>query len=391
MSRNKRENILKEIDELQIKQDRIFNEIEKLKRLNKKKLAVRLEKTEYKQISYKILNKWEQYTQSLQDDYGNKILSINDLYSMKIPEQSWVVDRLVPSNGITAISGTPGSYKSWLSIYIAKEVSRGEQVFGKFDTDKSAVLVIDLENSIRLKRDRAKLLNIDSQNPIYYWKGDFCADQNTDIERLKAVIQKNNINLVIFDSLVRIHNKDENDAKSMSAVFKKLKEIVNQECTIIFLHHSRKQSFNNRGGGESMRGSSDILAAIDSHLLLEKNKDGLKISQPKLRQAEAIKPIKLKIATIEDNFDFIFEGEVKEPLDKITETRSKVVEVLKGGSSGRQELINGLKDTCGSVSVDKALKGLLAEKLITKQIGKRNKHIYSLVENETGNQISFVV
>ena len=88
MASNTREIILREIEGLQIKQDNVLVEIEKLRNLGKDQLAEKLDKTEYRRISYEILSKWEQYTQSLENDYGNKILSIADLFSMNIPEQS---------------------------------------------------------------------------------------------------------------------------------------------------------------------------------------------------------------------------------------------------------------------------------------------------------------
>ncbi|MFC1627455.1 AAA family ATPase, partial [Patescibacteria group bacterium] len=304
----------------------------------------------------------------------------------------WMVDKLVPDLGITAVSGVPGSYKSWLSVYIAKCVNEGLSVLGKFETNPASVLVVDLENPIRVIRDRLTLLGFSKKNKTYYWKGSFAVDDDDDFGKLKSSIEAKKIRLVIFDSLVRMHNGDENDSRSMSAVFKRLKELADLKASVVFIHHSRKQSFSNRGGaGETMRGSSDILAAIDSHLLLEKTKDGIKVTQSKLRQDEPVKPFNLKVVGGGDKFEFEYAGEAEEPLDKLTQAREELVKLLSEKELTRQEAIESLKETCGAVIVDKSLKGLMAEKVVDRRVGARNTHTYYLVKDREEEQVSLIV
>lgn len=71
--------------------------------------------------------------------------------------------------------------------------------------------------------------------------------------------------LLILDTLRVIHSADENDSGAMSNVVGHLKRIANQtDCSIIFLHHTNKNSMNTGGGNEQQasRGSSVLVDNI---------------------------------------------------------------------------------------------------------------------------------
>lgn len=71
--------------------------------------------------------------------------------------------------------------------------------------------------------------------------------------------------LLILDTLRVIHTADENDSGAMSNVVGHLKRIANKtQCSIIFLHHTNKNSMNNSAGNEQQasRGSSVLVDNI---------------------------------------------------------------------------------------------------------------------------------
>ena len=71
--------------------------------------------------------------------------------------------------------------------------------------------------------------------------------------------------LLILDTLRVIHAADENDSGAMSNVIGHLKRIANKtQCSIIFLHHTNKNSMNNAQGNEQQasRGSSVLVDNI---------------------------------------------------------------------------------------------------------------------------------
>lgn len=71
--------------------------------------------------------------------------------------------------------------------------------------------------------------------------------------------------LLILDTLRVIHTADENDSGAMSNVVGHLKRIANKTgCSIVFLHHTNKNSMNNSAGNEQQasRGSSVLVDNI---------------------------------------------------------------------------------------------------------------------------------
>jgi hypothetical protein len=74
---------------------------------------------------------------------------------------------------------------------------------------------------------------------------------------------------IIFDSFVRFHNEDENDASAMSRPMGKFRKLADAGATVLFIHHRSKS------GETKYRGSSDIAAGVDCGLSLEPTEDGL--------------------------------------------------------------------------------------------------------------------
>lgn len=71
--------------------------------------------------------------------------------------------------------------------------------------------------------------------------------------------------LLLLDTLRVIHSADENDSGAMSNVIGHLKRIANNTgCSIVFLHHTNKNSMNNGAGNEQQasRGSSVLVDNI---------------------------------------------------------------------------------------------------------------------------------
>lgn len=84
--------------------------------------------------------------------------------------------------------------------------------------------------------------------------------------------------LLILDTLRVIHSADENDSGAMSNVVGHLKRIANQTgCSIIFLHHTNKNSMNTGGGNEQQasRGSSVLVDNIRWQGFLTKMPDDM--------------------------------------------------------------------------------------------------------------------
>ncbi len=311
------------------------------------------------------------------------VFDLSTLLKKEFPPVSWRVDKLVPDCGLVAISGLPGSGKSWITEHLALAVASGTPLFGKFETQEGSVLIIDKENNISLIQKRFKLLGGLEGLGVYFLNREFFVEEDQLIEEIVSLIQKLKIKLVIVDSLIRIYrNKDENSSNDMAEVFRQLKRFQEVGAAVVFTHHHRKQSIMAKNvASESMRGSSDILAAVDCHLAVDKTEDGIKITQTKLRQEMSIKPFKINLEGEGEHLDLVFIGEVEEEREKMEEAKVDIYEAFEEGEISRADLINRFRGVYGTKTIDNALKAFTEEEVVVR-VGERGKKFYRRVGTE---------
>lgn len=288
--------------------------------------------------------------------------TVGDILKHDFGEEEWVVDSLISKQGMTALSGNPGDFKTWVTIHIALCMSRNIPVFGKFKVQKGNVLIIDEEDHLRLLKKRLELLGAKDTDTIHYLsQNGIKMDVPAVRDAVLKMVEEKNIKLLILDSLVRVHGQDENDAKGMANVFNSLQKIIKAGASILFTHHHRKQmGFGTSNPGQSMRGSSDILAAVDCHVTVEKKKDEtdrLIIRQTKLRQAEVLKPFEVTILKGEfgpSGFDYA--GDHDEKKLKAEAASTAVVAVLVNGMKCRTDIIAALNKEFGKTATEEGIK-----------------------------------
>lgn len=291
-----------------------------------------------------------------------KLWQISDILTTDFGEEEWAVENLISKQGITALSGNPGDFKTWLTIHTALCVVRNVPVFGKFKVTQGNVLIIDEEDHIRLLKKRLELLGAKESDEINYLsQGGIKVDNEDVLEFILRIIEDRDIKLVILDSLVRIHDQEENDASGMSTVFSNLQKFITAGASILFTHHHRKQTgFGSSNAGQSMRGSSDILAAVDCHIMIERKREEehrLIIKQTKLRQAELLPAFELSVTQGEhgpSGFEYI--GDYDERRNKAEEVAEAVVLLLSDGMKNRSELQEILIDEYGKTMIDDGIK-----------------------------------
>lgn len=277
-----------------------------------------------------------------------RLWNIGEILMKDFGEEAWLVESLISKQGITALSGNPGDFKTWITIHIAICVSRGLSVFGKFPTTKGCVLIIDEEDHLRLLKKRLELLGATEKDNIHYLsQSGIKVDDETTRDAILEIVKEKNIKLLILDSLVRVHRQDENDARGMAKVFSSLQKVITAGASILFTHHHRKeQGHGTSNPAQSMRGSSDILAAVDCHIAMTKKRDEdrLIVRQTKLRQGELLLPFEVSI--LKSTFGpsgFEFAGGYDEKKQKSGEAAECVVALLEDGVKTRKELIEIIK------------------------------------------------
>ena len=316
-----------------------------------------------------------------------KIVGVGEILATDFGPEVWAVQNLIPEQSITAIGGAPGSFKTWLTLDIARCIASGEDFLGKFKVEKGAVLFVDKENNFRHLQKRFRQIGINSEHPIYYLNQsaqDFFIEEDKSFKILKDMVAEKNIKLVVFDSLVRIHKGDENEARSISSVMNKFKQITNVGANVIFIHHHRKEPAGRRKSGNSLRGSSDILAGVDALLIVEKTDDekSLTINQAKLRQDQALEPFEVSIQVNETDkaMKLLYTGAYDPNAPIVDEAVAEIGVILKEkGELSKKQIREIVSEEYKPNQIDMALKkATQPEGNIKVPIVGSNKHLYSL-------------
>ena len=335
-----------------------------------------------------------------------KVWTIGEILVHDFGEEEWLVDSLIPKQGMMALSGNPGDFKTWVTIHVALCVSRNLSVFGKFQAIQGGVLIIDEEDHLRLLKRRLEFLGAKETDSIHYLsQSGIKIDVDTVRNMITEIVKEKNIKLVIFDSLIRIHGQEENAAGGMAKVFNSFQKIITAGTSILFTHHHRKQQgFGPSNLGQSMRGSSDILAAVDCHITVEKKRDEedrLIFKQTKLRQGEALKPFEVKIILKSEDdkgkacpSGFEYAGDHDEKKKKAEEVAEALVSLLADGMKNRPEIHEFLDEEYSRDVIDLGIK--IAEEagkiegVPKEEIEKKNRKkayyrlpfIISIIKNE---------
>jgi hypothetical protein len=328
-------------------------------------------------------------------DLSLKPIKMDALMAKKFSDVAWLVDKILPVGAIVGISGAPSSYKTWFILDMAIKVATGADFLDTFPTTSTGVLVVDEESGERWLQPRLAKLQKNYDLPMHFLsKTGFKLTERSG-EELIQFSKLHKIGLLIFDSFVRIHKaKDENNAVEMAQVFSLFQKLTANNISVVFVHHSRKQGgFRRSNPAQDMRGSSDILAAVDCHISMERKKEHILVTQTKLRHAEELKPFKLGIDSTEDSFSFTFLGEV-EASSSTKETFYDAIMVALEDQNApmyKQQLFTLLKGggVVGGRSTFKvALNELIEEGKIYTQRGAGNKMYCSNQPFETEGEQS---
>ena len=280
-----------------------------------------------------------------------KIIHISELMDTVFPDAEWLIDKLIPLECITILSGMPSSFKTWLFLQMSIDIAEGKKFLEQFQATEKSVLIINEEDHLRLLKKRLNLLGSKREMPIHLMsQGDFSVSNDDLVSEIINFCKENKIGVVFLDSLVRISDADENDAKEMSKVFRKLRHFCQANITVVITHHERKDNSGKASAQMRLRGSSDILAAIDSHLAIRKDKDNkqkLYFEQTKLRFDMEIEPFIINVVTDGNSVKFEYAGpNISDSLQKKAEAQELILGILNENTNGlsKKEITEKVRD-----------------------------------------------
>ena len=313
--------------------------------------------------------------------------TLNELMTQEFSANEWIAKDLIPLGGVTAVTGASSSYKTFLTHQLAICISTGQPFLGRFPVKRGKVLFVDEENQKRILQGRFKALGIEQTSGITFLTlNNIQLDSERDLNKLRRFIELQQPDLVVFDSLVRFHSGEENSAKDMAKIANAFRQLSGEDRTILFLHHHRKPQMGERIGTNSIRGSSDILAAVDCHIAVERKRDENRIiiAQTKLRVQEELHPFIIQLNRENERVSFTYLEEDHAEEDKRLEEQAAVEFVLLNATEpkGIAELV--AETNLPSTRVRAVIKDLFRMGRVKErnERGKAGKKFYVLVPSQ---------
>ena len=161
-----------------------------------------------------------------------------------------------------------------------------------------------------------------------------------------------------------------------------MRRFTGQGITVLITHHNRKPGTSKGSTRYEMRGSSDILAAVDCHIALKRDGDLVTVEQTKQRYAKELPAFDVQVVDESEEFVFQYLGSNEDTKLRILKTA--ITNALEEhGKLFQKELRDKLKKSGSEVNQRKlssTLKVMVEEGLVvpSKGKGKGNSKYYSL-------------
>ena len=203
----------------------------------------------------------------------------------------WIWEPYLPAGAVTLMAGAPGCGKSFLSIALAAELSRGRTPFHKSRTGKVPAAILSLEDDPartivpRLKACGANLGEIvifDWRHPEADSLETLSMREGTEGELLRVLregVKLHGIRLVIVDTLTAFTpaRMDGHEAVAVRQMMKPLARFAS-DCGVgvLVICHARKRSSHDSTHGvqATVLGSVDYVASCRSAVLVQKDPQG---------------------------------------------------------------------------------------------------------------------
>jgi hypothetical protein len=228
---------------------------------------------------------------------------VEDFLARPEPPLEWMIEGLWTAHAKGLLVGQPNLGKTWVALGMLISYVTGLPCLGKYvPTQTGAGLLIEQEGSLTNLNRRfhmmAKGLSLKSGDLKHLHHMSFQFPKLPDHEKeIIALMKHHGIGFVVFDSLVRFHNKDENSSTDMRLILESFSRInMETGASVLLIHHLGKQGGNiHRDIWERVRGTSDFVAWRDCMMGLEGTEgDDIVQCSFQFRDAENPSPIQIK-------------------------------------------------------------------------------------------------
>jgi hypothetical protein len=204
-------------------------------------------------------------TLTVKNTAGFHLTSLKDLFQKADEKVSWLLDEILPMGGISVLAGKPKAGKSTWARCLAIRVARGEDFLGNI-CHKGLVLYLALEEKESEVKKHFKDMGASGDENILIHAA---AAPEKALDELSKIVQQNKPTLIIIDPLFRFSRvRDSSDYSEVTRSFEPLVTMARESgAHIMAVHHMKK---GGSADGDAILGSTAILAAVDTALLLNR-------------------------------------------------------------------------------------------------------------------------
>jgi hypothetical protein len=264
----------------------------------------------------------------------------------------WLIEGVWLDEAVGVVSGEPKTCKTFTVLEMAVAVSSGRPFLRHFPVERPGrVLLFAAEDAPHVIRKRLEVIAgasgldlsvCDIQvitSPIVRLDiAEHRAALSETIDQLKP-------RLVILDPFIRLHRVDENRSDEISPLLAYLRSVQKLYNTaIVIVHHARKRAGKARGG-QSLRGSSEIHAWLDSHLYLTRMGEMNLRMDIEHRSAESRDGVRLKVVPTDDSL-CLWMADPEEAVEPKPEANleTRILDNLKVATAPQS--LNSLREVC---------------------------------------------
>jgi hypothetical protein len=317
-----------------------------------------------------------------------------DITSGRVARPPWLFEDFLLSHSITLVSGEPFAGKSLFMSAAALSLDSGEPLFGAFQpAPYQRVMYIGQDAPTwdyigqAQKIARGMEIRTTSGSFMLLNKG-FDLMDPASFRLIEEAIDLYNINVLMLDTLLEMHNLNENDNVEMKQVMGRLKYLRNKHFLSIFISTHTAKAVEGKSANYRARGASVISGSVDQHILIRPHygagkADGFYFKAPKsrggtMKQDSSVVHFGEAGTADEPILSLQFSGEL------YSERREVVLSALSSGPTERKAVTAALRakyPAWSKLELERRVTNTLAYLTTKGSIRKTDRGVYTLSES----------
>ncbi|MBI4558214.1 MAG: AAA family ATPase [Candidatus Hydrogenedentes bacterium] len=197
---------------------------------------------------------------------GLQLTRLGDLLREPEPDTEFLVDQMLPSGGSSILVAKPKVGKSTFARQLALDIARGSPFLNR-KTMPGPVIYLALEEKRSEVRKHFAAMGASGDEDIFIHCA--TAPENALTQVREIAIEKKAVVIVIDTLFKLVRVRDGNDYASVTTALEPIHTLARETGThVVVVHHLGK---GDRPGGDGVLGSTAILAAFDTAILLRRD------------------------------------------------------------------------------------------------------------------------